>query len=106
MSLAAAATQTRIPVFSSGARLGFALALAELVVPIFIACATFDLKALAVAGLSVEEILRGADLDVALAFAFVEVEVLGVVTRCWRADPVTQVGVPLRVCRLLATWLA
>lgn len=79
LSQATAGARTGVPVLSRGARLGFAPALAKLVVPIFIFSAAFILMALTVAGLSVEEKLRGADLDVAFALAIVEVEELSMV---------------------------
>ena len=79
LSQATAGARTGVPVLSRGARLGFAPALAKLVVPILIFSAAFILEALTVAGLSVEEKLRGADLDVAFALAIVKVEVLSMV---------------------------
>jgi hypothetical protein len=54
-SLAATRAITSVPVFSSGARLGFALALAELVVPVLVGATAFVLHTLTFVGLSVKE---------------------------------------------------
>ena len=83
-----------------------ALALAASVVPVFIVGAFFGLDALALTCFSIKEELSRTDLDLAFAFAFIEVEILAILARSWRANPVTKIRVPLSAHWLFSIWQA
>lgn len=67
---------TSVPVLVYGASLGFALALAERVVPVLVGAAVFVLHTLTHSGLIIKEKPRGANCVGIFATAIVEVEIL------------------------------
>ncbi len=83
-----------------------ALALAVFVVPVFVVGASFGLDALALTCFSIEKELRCTDLDLALAFAFIEVKVLTIFACSWRANPVAKIRIPLSARWLCSIWQA